>query len=1082
VVTGPTILIGGTNSNITAANGLSLTVKATGSSQGAITVQSGGNLVGTNSTLNVEASGANGAVDVQSGGLITGATLVKSDSSDITIEGKVSTTTATAGHDVIVTGSLTSSTTTAANNVTVTGGTLTDVAGVTATNGAVAVTAGGVIQNSTDNTDLIVTGQTVSVDGANSIISKTGIGNLTVEAKGADPTGGYSLTVSNFGQILGNNTGSMQLVTPTTNGSIAISANGTVERSSSGELDLTSTRVLVDGTLKSDAGNIVVGGNSNGGNPTNYTFAAGTTNASGDLSVSGTLYSGSVIVGGTLTNTGSLTANNISGNSFEITNALSVISITAKDYIHVTSPSGVLTANTVNAANILVENSGSIQDTNTVGQNDFILEASGKDKWTLSDPNNPIPYAFTIRTGGQITGGNTGNMSLFADQGTLGIDGAGSKIAGGNTGGTLQVGDVNVTSTLNPTMQINTQLVSVTGGGLIQKTAGTDLTVRGGGVLVDGTNSSININFATGSGNLLIETTNSDAVVGQSAITVSNGGQITLNSSGSMKLGTTDLAGTVNVGGTVERLSTGTLEVDARNVVVNGLLKSDLGDINVKGNSSFTADWTTTPATGTAEAKNNLNVSGALKTGTALADTQNLNVTGLLATSTATSTAGAVQVTGGGKLQDQGGSLAVTGVNLLVDGGNSNIASTGQGQFTVEATGKDGQVTGAGPTAMTIQNSGQITGSNTGDMTVFADQGTVGVTGTGSQITGSNSGALNVGTNGTVTSKQVSVTIGGVIQKTVGGNLTVQSGNILIDGANSLVTVGASATGAFNVVAATTADPNGTTGAVMVSNGGTVAGTASPLTVEAITGSVTVASGSFINAATLVKSDVSNINITGTVSTTTTTAGLDVIVNAGGSLTSGTTTANRNVTVTGGTLTDLAGVTATNGAVKVTAGGVIQNSTDKTDLIVTGQTISVDGTASTISKTGIGNLIVEAQGADPLPNYALSVTNNGAITGSNTGNISIFADQGTVSVAGGTITGANTGTMNVGTDGSVTSKQVSVTTGGVIQKTAGTNLTVQGGNVLVDGAKSLVTAGNGATGAFNVAATGTDSTSATGYA
>ena len=41
---------------------------------------------------------------------------------------------------------------------------------------------------------------------------------------------------------------------------------------------------------------------------------------------------------------------------------------------------------------------------------------------------------------------------------------------------------------------------------------------------------------------------------------------------------------------------------------------------------------------------------------------------------------------------------------------------------------------------------------------------------------------------------------------------------------------------------------------------------------------------------------------------------------------------------------------------------------------------------------------------------------------------------------------------------------------------------MQGGNVLVDGAKSLVTAGNGATGAFNVAATGTDSTSATGYA
>ena len=99
---------------------------------------------------------------------------------------------------------------------------------------------------------------------------------------------------------------------------------------------------------------------------------------------------------------------------------------------------------------------------------------------------------------------------------------------------------------------------------------------------------------------------------------------------------------------------------------------------------------------------------------------------------------------------------------------------------------------------------------------------------------------------------------------------------------------------------------------------------------------------------------------------------------------------------------------------------------------------------------------------------------HGPHTAHTTGDATLHTVAGSsVGVTGaGQVTGSNGGALSVGTDGSATSKHVSVTNGGIIQKTAGTNLTVQGGAILVDGANSLVTAGTGATGVFTVAATG----------
>ncbi|PZN73149.1 MAG: hypothetical protein DM484_23325, partial [Candidatus Methylumidiphilus alinenensis] len=193
-------------------------------SSGNLTVQNGGQLVGTNGTLNIETTVAGGVVNVLSGGVITNAALVKSDQSDIDIAGTVSATTTSAGQNITVNGALDSNTVTAGGNVTVsgTGATLTGgsggvTAGTGSTTGTVGVSAGGVIQN-TGNADFNVTGKYVSVDGSGSSISATGSGNFTVKATGSDtgagaPASGFALSVTNNGKIVSGNTSSLTVQT-----------------------------------------------------------------------------------------------------------------------------------------------------------------------------------------------------------------------------------------------------------------------------------------------------------------------------------------------------------------------------------------------------------------------------------------------------------------------------------------------------------------------------------------------------------------------------------------------------------------------------------------------------------------------------------------------------------------------------------------------------------------------------------------------------------------------------------------------------------------------------------------------------
>ncbi|MEI7869400.1 MAG: hypothetical protein WCI11_16040, partial [Candidatus Methylumidiphilus sp.] len=537
-------------------------------------------------------------------------------------------------------------------------------------NGTCAVPA-----NCIGNTDLVIFAPFILVDGNGSKISKTSPGNLTVEATGSDGTDQatsktpYALTVSNGGQILGDNN----------SGSVNVFA------------DL--------GTVNVDGGKIT--GNNNG--PLNIGYGA---------------------------------------------NYQTSLPVTSKlVYVHnqgvIEKPAdGSLT---VKGQGVLVEDVGSKiiagDSTNPSFQpvGDFNVVATSADEFNL-DPKNvqQTLKALTVRNGGQIVGNDTGVMTVLANAGSIEVAGQGSAITGANTG-ILQVGDV--APGANPA--VDTQLVSVTAGGKIEKTAGAGLTVKAEKILVQGTgqNTQSAIDMAsTATGDLLVEATGGGLTVGQTALTVGGFGNITLGNTGAMRLLASNLTGAVEVasGGTVERKSDGLLEVNARTVFVNGLLKSDLGDLTVSGNGTLGEFTPSTEATtGIATAGKNLTVTGALNAQTATA-AANLNVIGGTLTTEAATATGALAVTGGGTLRDQGGGLTVTGGSVRVGGANSNISSTSTaGNFLVEATGADG-----GAAALRVDGQGRIHGANTGDMLVLADQGTIEVAGQGSAITGANTGIL----------------------------------------------------------------------------------------------------------------------------------------------------------------------------------------------------------------------------------------------------------------------------------------------------------------------------------------------------
>ncbi|MFZ4702399.1 MAG: beta strand repeat-containing protein, partial [Candidatus Methylumidiphilus sp.] len=808
------------------------------------------------------------------------------------------------------------------------------------------------------------------------------IGNATESMTITASSDSGSVTVQGGNsQILGNNTKDL---TVSAGGNVKVNAGGLINKINKGNLTVTAPVVRVadadskimssssdgamlvkatgedikdkDGKTTQAALSVLSGGQMTGNNGSTMSMLADI----GSISVDGT---GSKITGA---NTGFLQVGDdrdaVGSNPAVHTK---LVSVTSGGVIEKTAGTDL----TLKGQRILVDAATVQTDSSPTGT--FKLEATGPDISTDSP-------ALAIRNSAKIIGGKaTGDMSVLADRGSISV--AGGSINGANTG-FLQVGDV-------VGANINTRLVSVTSAGSINKTTGGNLNIRAGSVVVDGAGSSIHL-LKPATGGLLVEATAGDESAKlltptlPAALTVSNGGKITLNksdgmnNSGDMKLMASNANGTIKLLssgsnlGTVERLSAGSLQLSARNVVVNGLLES-ADNLDITGNPTFTADWTTTEkAIGTTQTTNLLTVSGGLKTGSATG--QDIVVSGNMTTAIQTNAGRDVSVTG---LLDSGTTTATRNISLT--GGTLRVGAN--------ATATTGDIK--------IVKGGKIVSSSGNEMTVRADQGII-------QVGDSQS-------NPTDNSNF------GQIIKSTDGNLIVTGKNVLVEGKDA----SAGSVAVSGIVFR--ADVNNLINPPTASVTG-------DLTVLATGSDATL---SVIDSGQIFGNNKGNISVL---------ASLGTVNVARGSING----ANTGFLQVG----DVDGASINTRLVSVTSGGIIDK-TAGTDLTLKGQRILVDAATVQTGSSPSGTFKLEATGLDAtLNDPALFIRNGAKINGNNTGNMQIYADNGSVRISNfGTITGANKGELNVGTDVSdltksqVTSKQVSVLSGGKIEKTAGTS-------------------------------------------
>jgi hypothetical protein len=732
--------------------------------------------------------------------------------------------------------------------------------------------------------------------------------------------------------------------------------------------------------------------------------------------------------------------------------------------------------------------------------------------------------AVNVVNGGQIQGGQTGNMVVLASSagGTVQLDNG--KIIGANSGMTSVGYDANHVG----------KLVYVSNGSLIEKTQGTGLAVQSQAVLVDGAGSQIKT-AAAPTGEFRVEATGADNAVADpaegprlDALTVRNGGEIVGKHANSMNLLASNPAGSVEVdkgkiigansgattvgsngtgsseliwvhdGGVIAKTNGSHLTVKGQAVLVEDAgskIRTSAGPngvflVEATGADNTIADpsSTTGASLNALTVRNNGLISSAQTGGMAVWASAGGNAAGSVevggkgrisaANSEQTSVGFAsgsaskqVWVHGGGVIaKTGGGNLAVKGQAVLVEGADSQIKTSAgtNGSLRVEAVGADNSVAdpstpGATLDALTVRNQGQILAAQTGSATVLASASNAGLpSGTVNvdqgKITGLNTGNLNVGFSKPASlSKLVWVHDGGIINKTQGASLNVEGQAVLVEGAGSQIKTGPAATGNLLVEARgadnSVADPSSTTGgtinAVTVRDNGQIVGQN--------TGSMAVwASGTDTES-----------NPNGTVEV----AGKGQIVGA-------------NARQTGVGLDNAGG---TSKLVWVHDGGVIKK-TQGTDLGVEAQAVLVENAGSqiTIGTAPTGTLLVSATGADNSvadPSHAgatldaLSLRDSGQIVGKHAGNMAVLASSpnGTVNLDNSQIIAANAGSSSVGYDGSHTSKLVWVHDGATIEKTAGNNLTVSGQAVLVENANSKIETKAAAGGNFLVQAGGADS-------
>ncbi len=436
---------------------------------------------------------------------------------------------------------------------------------------------------------------------------------------------------------------------------------------------------------------------------------------------------------------------------------------------------------------------------------------SGSGTWTLSNAANTYTGATSI-TGGTLSVGTLANGGVNS---SLGATAAATPIALSNGG---------ILSYTGGTVSTNRQFSTSGTGGTIQSTAAGLLTLSG-----NIANAGTSLTFDTNTGNI----TASGVISGAGNLIKSSSGTLTLGNAANTYTGSTSITGGMLSFGVIA--NGGTNSSLGATAAATPIAISGSGILSYTGGiASSNRQFSISGAGGTIQATTSgeLTLSGAINNaGTALTfDTNTGNIT-------ASSLIG-----GAGNLIKSGtGTLTLSGANtyngnttintgILIASNNTALGNAASA-VTVISGGTLRIAAGISLANPLTLNGTGATGSNGAlDTTSFLTAATIsGLITLGSNTTIGSSGNLNITNTGTITGSGYNLTLSGFAGSgTINSVIGTNGGSLIVSGFNSrwILTNANTYTGGTNVqnseLIAQNANALGTTGAITVSNGGSL--------------------------------------------------------------------------------------------------------------------------------------------------------------------------------------------------------------------------------------------------------------------
>ncbi len=757
--------------------------------------------------------------------------------------------------------------------------------------------------------------------------------------------------------------------------------NATISLSNTGSATISAGLTLNDGltinqnstgTLTLNAANAITGTNRNV-----------TVGGSGDTTISGTITTG----------TGSLTMNGTGVLTLGADNTYTGKTIINAGTVSISNANQLGDAPGAAVADQITLNGGTLRSAGSAvafaaDNRGFTLGAAGGTFETVTD----LSIANVIAGTGSLTKTGTGNLTLGAVNtytGATNVD-AGTVVYNG----TNRISDSSAVTVAAGAaidlVQFSDTVGSIAGAGNINATGTGALTLTFGGLntattfsgnITDGAASTLSL-VKTGSGTTVLSGAGANTFDG--TVTINSGGALNIQKASA--LGSTAGGTTVNSGGALE--IQGGITVAGEALSLSGTGVSSGGALrNVSGNNTFTGAVTLAGAT----------------TITSVADTLTLSTGGITGTNQNLAVNGAGNTTISGAITTGSGTVTKAGNGILtLAGANTYTGATAVNSGTVVVQNAAGLGTNAAGTTVangaTLAFDGAAYTSNEGLTLAGSGVGGLGaLRNTGADHTLSGNIALTAETTVGVaagTTLTASGAISGGFGLVKGGNVTTDTGTLVLSAANSY-------TGTTAVNA----------GTLLVSGSGTLGSTANP---------TTIASGATLAFSNLGATSAENITVNGAG-----VGGLGAIQSIAGTNTlSGNITANSDtvIGVSAGTLVSTGNITGNfsvikSGAGNLTLSGAANAYTGNTT--VRNGTLTVTGNAPVAANGALGNsgstVQIGDSGTAAADNLGLLIGNaTGGVTVGRAVSVNNLNASGTAALGGTNTSGTNTFAGNIG--------------------------------------------------------------------